>query len=121
MQLMCKSSEEGMTNGCGWFESQVIHFKIEDTVRYKIPHMGWNNLSILKHSVIFNGINEKDEFYFVHSFHAQGGNSPDILSTTEYEKVFISGLQRDNIIGLQFHPEKSHKSGEKIIKNFNYL
>lgn len=121
MQLMCSTSEEGMAAGFGWFDSSVIKFRIKDKIRYKIPHMGWNNISIQKYSEIFKGINEDDEFYFVHSYHAHEGNPLDILATTIYEEKFISGLQKNNIFGLQFHPEKSHHCGEKIIKNFMNL
>ncbi len=118
MQLMAKSSEEGNSDGLGWFDASVKAFEVKDKLRFKIPHTGWNNISIKKESVINNILPENPEFYFVHSFHFVPNNLQDTLHTTIYEKEFVSAVQRENIVGVQYHPEKSHDSGIQLIKNF---
>lgn len=119
MQLFTKSSEEGEIDGFGWIEAHTIKFKFpENTKNLKIPHMGWNNLIRMKNNPIYNGISDEDSFYFVHSYHVNCNNPSDILSTTKYGMEFVSSFQKDNIIGMQFHPEKSHAAGLKILSNF---
>jgi len=118
MQLMAKSSEEGNVQGFGWFDAEVIHFDIQDQLKYKVPHMGWNNVKTLKQSILFDNIPESQEFYFVHSYHIKSNKEEDVLSTTEYEYKFVSSLEKENIFGTQFHPEKSHDIGEKLLSNF---
>jgi len=115
---MCKHSEEGDVEGLGWFDSNVVRFKVVDKLKYKIPHMGWNNVSVKKESPLFEGIPTESEFYFVHSYHIKSNKEEDNLSTTEYEYSFVSALERSNIFGVQFHPEKSHTVGEKMLANF---
>ena len=111
MQLMCKSSEEGNTNGLGIFDVDIIKF----SNAVKVPQMGWNTIYDLK-SPLFNGINENDYMYLVHSFYAP--KSEEIIATTNYEIEYASALQKDNFYGVQFHPEKSGVIGEQILKNF---
>lgn len=118
MQLMAKSSEEGNSKGLGWFDASVKAFEVKDKLRFKIPHTEWNNISIKKESVINYLLPENPEFYFVHSFHFVPNNLQDTLHTTMYEKEFVSAVQRENIVGVQYHPEKSHDSGIQLIKNF---
>lgn len=118
LQLMCKNSEEGNEAGFGWFDAVVKKFKVENTKKYKVPHTGWNTIKKQKTSVLLNTIKENDFFYFVHSFHVVSNNSQHILTKTDYIYTFDSALEKDNIFGVQFHPEKSHKQGEQIIKNF---
>jgi len=118
MQLMAKHSEEGSVDGLGWFDADVIKFTIKDRLKYKVPHMGWNNAVFEKESPLFNEISNDAMFYFVHSFHIKCNNQEDILTTSEYEYKFTSAIQRDNIYGTQFHPEKSHDWGEKVFRNF---
>ncbi len=118
MQLMAKWSEEGNSEGFGWIDAIVIKFKIGNKQLYKIPHIGWNNISIKKTSALFNGLNPDQEFYFVHSFHLECNDMNDVLNETVYEYPFVSAIQKDNIIGLQYHPEKSHDAGELLLKNF---
>ena len=118
MQLMAKSSEEGTENGFGWVDAEVVRFKIQDKVMYKIPHTGWNHTELKKESCIFNNVDLEKGFYFVHSYHIQCNDSKDILCTTEYSYPFVSAIQKDNIFGVQFHPEKSHDAGEQIFSNF---
>lgn len=118
MQLMAKRSEEGNVNGLGWFDADVVRFKIQDKLKYKIPHIGWNQIAITKPSALMIDINPDSEFYFVHAYHFLNRNPEDILNTTEYEYPFTSAIEKENIFGVQYHPEKSHDVGEQLFKNF---
>jgi imidazole glycerol-phosphate synthase subunit HisH len=118
MQLMAKHSEEGNIDGLAWFDADIIKFRVNDKLKYKVPHMGWNNVLVKKHSSLFNNVSIDSMFYFVHSYYIKCNSYQDILSTTEYEYSFASSIQKENILGTQFHPEKSHDQGEKILKNF---
>jgi glutamine amidotransferase len=111
MQLMCNKSEEGNTKGLGIFDVDVIKF----TPKVKVPQMGWNQIYNLK-SPLFEGINENEYMYLVHSFYAP--NCPEAIATTDYEIEYASALQKDNFYGTQFHPEKSGDIGEQILANF---
>ena len=118
MQLMAKTSEEGEVAGLGWFDAEVIRFRIKDTLKYKVPHTGWNHVEVKKDSPIFDNVNLDTGFYFVHAYHLKCNESTDILNETVYEYPFVSAIQKDNIIGLQYHPEKSHDAGEQLLRNF---
>lgn len=118
MQLMCSESEEGNSEGLKWINATVKHFNISDTLRYKIPHTGWNKITLEKESALMSRITENSEFYFVHSYHVVCKDPGDILNTTNYETDFTSAFQRENIFGVQYHPEKSHDTGTKLIENF---
>lgn len=119
MQLMTKSSEEGSRPGLGWIDASTIRFKFgKEKQNLKIPHMGWNTIKWKKESVLFRDMFEEPRFYFVHSYHAVCNDEEDILATTNYGYDFVSAFQRDNIIGVQFHPEKSHKFGMQVLRNF---
>lgn len=111
MQLLCNYSEEGNTEGLGIFDVGVKRFSPEN----KIPQMGWNTIYNLK-SKLFEGISEKDYVYLVHSFYAE--KIENTIATTNYGLEYSSALQKDNFFGVQFHPEKSGKTGEKILDNF---
>ena len=118
MQLMAKHSEEGNVDGLGWFDSKVVRFNIKDTLHYKIPHTGWNQVTIAKQSPLMRDIMPQSEFYFVHSYHMVTSQLQDVLNETEYEYSFVSGVEKENIFGVQYHPEKSHDTGEQLLKNF---
>jgi len=119
MQLMTIYSEEGNTEGLGWFDATTIKFDKSKLNRLKIPHMGWNNIHKNENeSPILNGINEESMFYFVHSYYVLCKDKTDILCTTNYDFSFTSGIIKENRIGVQFHPEKSHEYGMQILKNF---
>ena len=120
MQLMAKHSEEGNVPGFGWFDAEVVRFRVQDTLRYKVPHMGWNQVKVMKQSPLFADLNPDQSFYFVHSYHLKCNDQSDILNETEYEYSFVSAIQKDNIYGVQYHPEKSHDAGEKLLRNFAY-
>ena len=111
MQLMCNSSEEGNTKGLGIFDTNVVKF----SNAVKVPQMGWNTIFNLK-SKLFKNINEDEFMYLVHSFYVP--NSDLAIANTNYEVNYASALQKNNFYGVQFHPEKSGKWGEKIVDNF---
>lgn len=121
MQLMCQKSEEGETNGLGWFDASVTKMQVEDNLKYKIPHIGWNSAKRSKENKLFNSIESDEEFYFVHAYFVAKTINDQILCETTYEGKFISALNKDNIYGVQFHPEKSHGAGFKLLKNFAEL
>ncbi|MBL4747028.1 MAG: imidazole glycerol phosphate synthase subunit HisH [Flavobacteriaceae bacterium] len=111
MQLMCDYCEEGDTKTLGIFKVDVVRFS--DAV--KVPQIGWNQISNLS-SLLFKGIKEMEYQYFVHSYYVP--RTSQEIATCNYEKVYAAALQQDNFYGLQFHPEKSGKAGELILKNF---
>jgi glutamine amidotransferase len=118
MQLMAEYSEEGNAKGLGWFEGRVVKFKVTDTLHFKIPHMGWNQIQQNKQSQLLKGIANTAEFYFVHSYHFDAKKPNDVLTDTNYFYDFTSAIERENIFGVQFHPEKSHDSGARLLRNF---
>jgi glutamine amidotransferase len=118
MQLMAKQSNEGNEKGLGWFDAEVLKFQVKDSLKFKVPHMGWNNAIINKESKFLEGLDNESMYYFVHSYYMKCKDEKDILMTTCYEDNFVSAIQKGNIFGTQFHPEKSHDTGEKLIKNF---
>ena len=111
MQLMCNHTEENNTKGLGIFNVEVKKFS--NVV--KVPQMGWNTIANLK-SILFKGIKENEYMYLVHSYYAT--QSKESIATTHYEMEYASALKKDNFYGVQFHPEKSSKAGEQILKNF---
>ena len=118
MQLMAKQSEEGNVKGLGWFDANIVRFKVNDTLRFKVPHTGWNQVQQKKKSTLMEGISENAEFYFVHAYHIQLNDDSDALHETMYEAAFVSAIEKENIFGVQYHPEKSHDAGIQLIKNF---
>ncbi len=119
MQLLFDSSEEfGSNEGLGLIPGKVVGF---DTSRFthplKVPHMGWNRMFTKDHP-LFRGMDQEHYLYFVHSFHAVCANEENIIGETEYGYRFSSAVQHGNILGIQPHPEKSHKNGLTILKNF---
>jgi len=122
MQLLLESSDEfGAKEGLGLIPGKVRKF---DTNKFKttlkVPHMGWNELFVKKHSPLFNGLEDEIYLYFVHSYHAICDEKYTI-GETEYGYPFTSAINRENIYGFQPHPEKSHDNGLKILKNFTEL
>jgi glutamine amidotransferase len=117
LQLMCSYSEENDTKCLGIFPEKVKKFipQPEDTTLFKVPHMGWNSISGLK-TTLFDNISEEEYFYFVHSYYATTG--VDTIATCNYLIPFSAALNRNNYYATQFHPEKSGKTGAKILENF---
>lgn len=120
MQLMAISSEEGngKNHGLGWVDASVKKFQTDDFKRFKIPHMGWNTINSLKKSALMKNISFEDEFYFVHSFFMEPNDPNLVLNETIYIEKFCSGIEKENIFGVQYHPEKSHDAGQTLLKNF---
>ena len=117
MQLLTDHSEEGNLNGLGLVKGNVRKFP-PPKKGLKIPHMGWNSLIAKKTSDLNSGLSQDDFVYFVHSYYVSCSNTDDVLFQTEYDFIFDSAFQHENIIGFQFHPEKSHKTGLKLLSNF---
>ena len=113
MQMMTSESEEGILPGLKWIEGEVIKFKDNNI----LPHMGWNNVKPLIKSNLFRDI-ENPEFYFLHSYYCKTEHDEHILSMSQYGNTFASAINKENIYGMQFHPEKSHQNGIKILENF---
>ncbi|MCD4795132.1 MAG: imidazole glycerol phosphate synthase subunit HisH [Bacteroidales bacterium] len=119
VQLFTKSSEEGQKKGLAWFDAETVAFdKNKLPKNYKIPHMGWNEIEYNKQSKLFRNMPDDARFYFVHSYHLKSNNEEDISAKTIYGYEFTVGLEKDNITGIQFHPEKSHKFGMQVLRNF---
>jgi glutamine amidotransferase len=118
MQLFARHSQEGDVAGLGWIDADVVRFAIDDTLRFKVPHMGWNGVRIVRPNTLLEGVTEETEFYFVHAFHMVCRDSGDVLCDTDYENRFTSVVQRENLYGDQIHPEKSHEAGEVLLRNF---
>jgi glutamine amidotransferase len=120
MQLLTNKSEEGSLKGLGFIDAEVkkFNFKGMDT-NLPIPHIGWNKTKLQKESLLYKDNDNKNRrFYFVHSYAVVCNNRSDILTTTEYGYDFVSSFEKENIIGCQFHPEKSHTYGMKLLKSF---
>jgi imidazole glycerol-phosphate synthase subunit HisH len=117
MQLFTRFSEEGNAVGLGWLDSETVRFTLTD-IKHKVPHIGWNSIEKKKESSLFKDIPDNRQYYFVHSYHVKCNNNDDILTTSHYGYEFVSSIQKENIFGTQFHPEKSHEWGEKLLNNF---
>jgi glutamine amidotransferase len=119
MQLLGNRSEEGTKPGFGWIDAQTVRFKFDsDQKKMKIPHMGWNTVDLYQPDSLFDGLESDNRFYFVHSYHVVCTHSSNVLAQTSYGINFTSALVKNNIMGVQFHPEKSHKFGMQLLKNF---
>lgn len=120
MQLFGRKSEEGNYGGLGWLNAETVRFQFrEEENKFKIPHMGWNNVIAYKESPFFPFGEKETSFYFVHSYYMHCVDSNDILTCTHYGFDFTSAVCHDNILGVQFHPEKSHRFGLVFFKAFN--
>jgi glutamine amidotransferase len=119
LQLLTGGSEEGVLPGLGWIRGKVVRFRQDHMPEgLKIPHMGWSEVVLNKPSALFEDMPEEMRFYFVHSYHVSLEDPADALVTARYGYDFVAGVQRANISGMQFHPEKSHKFGLKLLANF---
>lgn len=122
MQMMARSSDEGMAGGLGWFDASVKLF--DDSLfqgRTHLPHMGWNDIEPLRTDGLFRDLGDGARFYFLHSYYFSPNDAADVLATTFYGSRFSSAIQRGNVHGVQFHPEKSHAWGIQLLKNFAEL
>jgi len=121
MQLLMEGSEEGTFPGLGLIKGKAYHFRHHLTNRLKIPHMGWNSVYESNPSELTNELPEEPRFYFVHSYYVKVTNEENSILKTNFGVEFDSAIQKDNIFGVQFHPEKSHKFGMKLLENFAKL
>ena len=119
MQLMCNASDEGELAGLGWVDAEVHRFNFEqDQQSLKVPHMGWNIVNILGQDDLVTETHEQQRFYFVHSYYVSCNCADDIFLTSVHGEVFVAGFHHENIWGVQFHPEKSHRFGMELFKRF---
>jgi glutamine amidotransferase len=119
MQILAAASEEGHMPGLGWIPGKVLAFRSnEQSAGMPLPHMGWNDIRPHTSSVLFEGFAGDERFYFLHSFYFQCDHDEYISAETTYGTRFSCAVQRKNIFGVQFHPEKSHKFGTQLLKNF---
>jgi glutamine amidotransferase len=122
MQILADSSEEGVCKGLGYIKGKVK--KIDaNTIHHKpkLPHLGWNSIEIVKKNVLLQDIDPQFGFYFLHTYYFECEDKNNVLSTTNYGTTFASAVHRENIFGIQFHPEKSHHNGVKLLHNFAKL
>jgi glutamine amidotransferase len=122
MQLMTKSSEEGSAAGLGWIDARTVHFGADQPAaseRLRLPHIGWNFVDRSRTHDLLHDLPDDPRFYFVHTYRVVCADPRDAVLTTEYAGIpFTSAFARDNIFGIQCHPEKSHKFGMKVFTNF---
>jgi glutamine amidotransferase len=119
MQLMTRRSEEGRLPGLGWIDAETVRFRLTgNNAQLKVPHMGWNTMRFARSSPLARDLAEEARFYFVHSYHLICTDDSDVLGRTTYGYEFASAVERDNIFGVQFHPEKSHRFGMQLLKTF---
>jgi glutamine amidotransferase len=122
MQMMGNKSEEGRAEGLKWLDADILKFD-ESLIqqRTKLPHMGWNDVTPNLDHPLFKGLEKDAIFYFLHSFYFSCKNQSDSIAISDYGKKFTSAVNHNNIYGIQFHPEKSHQYGEKLLQNFAQL
>ena len=118
MQLLSHSSEEGTERGLGWIDAHTVRFRIDARAGIKVPHMGWNLVEPRRADPLLAGLDHDARFYFVHSYHLLCRRPDDELARTRHGYEFASIIRRGHIHGTQFHPEKSHRFGMKLLGNF---
>ena len=117
MQLMTRGSDEGVRPGLGWFDATTRRLEPDDPA-LKVPHMGWNRVEACKSSKLFALDGPPQRFYFVHSYYVDADDDRDVLARTWHGHSFCSAVERDNLAGVQFHPEKSHRFGLELLRRF---
>ena len=117
MQILTNDSEEGISKGLGWINANTKKFKLNET-KFKIPHMGWNTVKVANENLLSKQFHTDTRFYFVHSYFVKVNDEKNSILKTQYHINFDSAINNDNIYGVQFHPEKSHKNGMQLFKNF---
>lgn len=118
MQLLTDSSEEGKEKGLGWIPAKTVAFRFTKDENLKIPHMGWNIANPIRECRLTSDFVKESRFYFVHSYYVRVDDESHSILKTNYGIEFDAGINRDNVFGVQFHPEKSHKFGMKVLQNF---
>lgn len=118
MQLFTLHSEEGDADGLGWIDATTKRFRFEKGISLKVPHIGWNTANANDNSRLFTHAVKDEPYYFVHSYYVNCEDRSKAAATSHYGIDFDSSIEKDNIIGVQFHPEKSHDDGILLLKNF---
>lgn len=119
MQILAASSEEGILPGLGWINGKVKKFDLSASSRsMRVPHMGWNTIRPLKENGLFQGLDSEARFYFLHSYYFQPDGNEDVIAATDYHGEFACAVNAGNVFGVQFHPEKSHHWGIRLLENF---
>lgn len=113
--------EDGVHKGLSLFPGACVRFDVDKTMRLKVPHMGWNELNIKRPSPLFRDLPENPSVYFVHGYHVTPADEEIVATTTDYGRPFVSSIWRDNVMAVQFHPEKSQRVGLQMLKNFGEL
>ena len=121
MQILTTKSDEGISSGLGYVDAETVRFKFDPSTSLNIPHMGWNTIQFRQDTPLLEQIPDNSRFYFVHSFHVQCFEKNNIIAITNYGYDYPSIIQKENIYGVQFHPEKSHSQGIQLLKNFAHL
>lgn len=121
MQLLTNHSEEGNVSGFGWIDANVKRFQFTSDKMFKIPHMGWNEVFVSNNCPLTDSMDDTFKYYFVHSYYVSVKNSQDSFLKCDYGIKFDAGIYHENIFGVQFHPEKSHKYGKILLNNFARL
>lgn len=121
MQMLAQSSEEGNEPGLGWIDADVVKFDAAVAPSLRVPHMGWNDVQPHRRGDLFKDFDEQPLFYFLHSYYVRCRTDAHVLASTTYGAEFACAVNRDNIFGVQFHPEKSHHHGIQLLKNFASL
>ncbi len=120
MQLMTDDSEESGSKGLGWIPARTLKFNF-DSLALKVPHMGWNTVQVSNDNPLIENSEEEIRYYFVHSYYVKVSDEIHSLAKTNYGITFEAAIQKDNIYGVQFHPEKSHKFGMNLLQNFSKI
>lgn len=119
MQLLARRSDEGQLPGLGWLDADVKRFDdAQFTQRTHLPHMGWNDVGVVRASPLLDGLGADASFYFLHSYYVACDRRDDVLGETDYGSQFHCAVNVRNIFGVQFHPEKSHHNGVRVLQNF---
>ena len=122
MQMLANKSEEGVLLGLGWIDGEVKKFRLASGITtMKIPHMGWNTVMPMHGNGLLSGLDNESRFYFLHSFYFKCANACNTIATTDYNGEFASAVNSNNVYGVQFHPEKSHQWGIRLLENFAKL
>ncbi len=120
MQLLTKRSEEGEKNGLGYIDAETVKFNLDPSLKLKVPHMGWNYINVKQANPLIE-METKSRFYFVHSYYVKCFDERQSLATCQFGTEFTCMVNKDNVFGAQFHPEKSLKFGMKLLENFSKL
>jgi glutamine amidotransferase len=121
MQILARSSDEGKLTGLNWIEGRVRRLEPADASRLPLPHMGWNDVQLVSRNPLFDQLESQAQFYFLHSYHFECDRNEDVLAVSAYGRDFSCAINSRNIFGVQFHPEKSHHFGARLLKNFAEL